>query len=69
MDSIYIGGGTPTLLSNLGFLQIKNLINNAFDGFTDKYEFTVECDPGTFDVDKIEFLHDILNLNRLSVGV
>jgi coproporphyrinogen III oxidase-like Fe-S oxidoreductase len=46
-----VGGGTPSLLSNNSFLQITSSLNNRFNGAN--AEFTIECDPGTFDREKL----------------
>ena len=67
VDTVYIGGGTPTVLSAplLGKL-IKN-IKDSFDLSKDT-EFTVEMNPETADGEKLSMLSE-MGVNRLSIGV
>jgi len=66
VDTIYIGGGTPSCLSikNLkklfSIIKIFNLNNNI--------EFTFECNIDSLNKKKIKFLKSN-NINRLSIGV
>lgn len=66
MQTLYFGGGTPTLLSESSFNSIFKLISQ----FTNPYfiECTLEGDPGTFDLNKLRSLNN-LGINRLSLGV
>ena len=69
LETIYIGGGTPSLLSNEHFKVLIDVIEQEYGGPIEaSTEFTVECDPGTFDTEKINFLQSI-GVNRLSVGL
>ena len=67
VDSIYLGGGTPSILhaSQLEriFAAIRNQFNVAADG-----EITVECAPGTLTGELIETLLRA-GVNRVSLGV
>lgn len=66
LDTIYIGGGTPSCL-NMGELNKLFEIINTFK-VSDNLEFTFECNPS----DITEELIDILTknkVNRLSIGV
>lgn len=67
IDTIFIGGGTPTILSAA---QLKRLCGAVFSTFKVKsgYEFTTEANPGTIDYDKARALLDA-GANRLSLGV
>ncbi len=66
VDSIYVGGGTPTVLDNeLLFFLMK--ICNKFK-LKDKYEFTVESNIESIDEDKLKILKDN-GVNRISFGV
>ena len=64
--SIYIGGGTPSSLNTLeldkllGILSIFNL--------EDDYEYTIECNIESIDIDKIN-LFKSYGVNRISFGV
>jgi putative oxygen-independent coproporphyrinogen III oxidase len=67
IDSIYLGGGTPTVL-DIGQLQrLFVTISQNFEVLTGA-EITVECAPGTLTPAVIEaFQH--LGVNRVSLGV
>jgi oxygen-independent coproporphyrinogen III oxidase len=67
VDSIYLGGGTPTLLDPPQFLQILNAIRGQFD-VAPTAEITVECAPGTLAPEMVQaWLHS--GVNRVSLGV
>lgn len=67
VDTVFIGGGTPTSLS---VEQLKMLLENVQENFvlTEDCEFTVEANPKTLDEDKLETLKKY-GVNRLSIGV
>jgi oxygen-independent coproporphyrinogen-3 oxidase len=64
--TIFIGGGTPTYLPLEGW----QVIGEALRGLeiTEGAEFSVEANPGTFDLPKLIFLRS-LGANRLSIGL
>lgn len=65
--SIYIGGGTPSLLTDI---QISGLINTIRDthDVPSNCEITLEANPYNLDIKKLEgFLSS--GINRLSLGV
>ncbi|PKP54760.1 coproporphyrinogen III oxidase, partial [Candidatus Atribacteria bacterium HGW-Atribacteria-1] len=66
IKTIYLGGGTPTILSGV---QIYNILEFCKDKFTiDKNaEITIEANPGTLDGEKIKLLIES-GINRLSLG-
>jgi len=66
LSTIYIGGGTPSLLSPN---QISKLLNVLRDHFGFKYgaEITLEIDPASFDEVSLEGFLDA-GINRLSLG-
>jgi oxygen-independent coproporphyrinogen-3 oxidase len=66
IKTIYLGGGTPTILSGV---QIYNILEFCKDKFTiDKdAEITIEANPGTLDGEKIKLLLES-GINRLSLG-
>ncbi len=69
IPSIYIGGGTPSLLQEELPNFIKN-IQSTFDELNLKYahsEFTVEINPGDVDRDFFGRIRS-LGVNRLSIG-
>jgi oxygen-independent coproporphyrinogen-3 oxidase len=67
VDSIYLGGGTPTLLDIAGLERVFVTISQNFQVATDA-EITVECAPGTLSDAVIEALVRC-GLNRVSLGV
>ena len=65
-ETIFIGGGTPTLLSPNALARLMGQINNAIK--TDRLtEFTVEANPNTFDIERAKVLRDG-GVNRISFG-
>jgi oxygen-independent coproporphyrinogen-3 oxidase len=67
VDSIYLGGGTPTLLDIAGLELVFVTISQNFQVATDA-EITVECAPGTLSDAVIEALVRC-GVNRVSLGV
>ncbi|HEY0162915.1 MAG TPA: radical SAM family heme chaperone HemW, partial [Edaphobacter sp.] len=66
-DSVYFGGGTPSLLSADQFRRIFASLRGAFD-LADDAEMTLECAPGQL---AEETLEELLRqgVNRVSLGV
>src|SRR6204780_2042064 len=46
VDSIYLGGGTPSILDSAQLLRIFSAVRDQFEVTSDA-EVTVECAPGT----------------------
>ncbi|MBQ8301393.1 MAG: radical SAM protein, partial [Clostridia bacterium] len=67
IDTIFIGGGTPSILTPS---QIKEVTKMCFDTFdvSKNCEFTTEANPGTLDDAKITAMLES-GINRISVGV
>lgn len=63
--TVYIGGGTPTALP---YDLMAKLLQKLQENLTAKYEFTVECNPGTVDSKYLALLY-ANGVNRLSLGV
>jgi putative oxygen-independent coproporphyrinogen III oxidase len=67
INSIFIGGGTPSLMS------VKD-VTDLFIGLNDRLEFspnieiTLEANPGTFEVERFAEYRNV-GINRLSIGV
>lgn len=66
-DSIYFGGGTPTLLHTENIADIMDAVRKKFVLCSD-CEITMECNPGTADKKRMEDLRR-LGINRLSIGM
>ena len=67
LDSIYFGGGTPSLLENTDFVKIFQKIKEQFK-ISKNCEITVECNPDDLSTEKLTFLKGI-GVNRLSIGI
>lgn len=65
-DTVYLGGGTPSLLNNRQLETIWNSLHQHFE-IHPQGEFTIEANPGTLDEAKLHFIKK-LGLNRLSLG-
>jgi oxygen-independent coproporphyrinogen III oxidase len=67
VDTVYFGGGTPSLLSAAHVRQIFSQLRGEFD-LADNAEITLECAPGQLSA---ETLDELLGqgLNRVSLGV
>ena len=65
LNTIFIGGGTPTQLKPSELSRLMNIIKQT--NWTENIEFTVECNPGTVDKEKFEILK-AAGVNRLSFG-
>jgi len=66
VESIYFGGGTPTLLKPEQFQKITEYLHKHLN--IDKPEFTVEAEPVTLTQKKADLLKE-LGVNRISLGV
>ena len=66
VDTLYFGGGTPTLLSPSQFAALLDTVRACY-ALSDDAEITVECNPATADEDKLRALRS-LGINRLSIG-
>ncbi|MBD5086730.1 MAG: radical SAM family heme chaperone HemW [Clostridiales bacterium] len=66
VDTVYFGGGTPTLLSGENFQRLANTIKDTFE--LNIKEFSVEANPCTVDREKLQALKDV-GVTRISVGV
>jgi oxygen-independent coproporphyrinogen-3 oxidase len=67
VDTIYFGGGTPSLLSGEQFRQIFHHLQGEFDVAADA-EITLECAPGQLSDKTLEELLG-QGMNRISFGV
>jgi oxygen-independent coproporphyrinogen-3 oxidase len=67
VDSIYLGGGTPSILLASQLERIFAAIRNQFE-VASTAEITVECAPGTLTSELIDTLLKV-GVNRVSLGV
>ncbi len=66
-DSLYIGGGTPSVLSPDQISRITDIMYNQFD-FCDSSETTLEINPGTVTLEKL-YGYRTAGINRINIGV
>lgn len=64
-ETIYIGGGTPTSLSDN---QLKRLLECIKPYSKEVNEYTIEVNPESLDINKIVIFNDY-GINRISMGV
>ena len=67
LETLFIGGGTPTALSDMLLKELTTHIFSHFN-FRENYEATIEANPGTIDRSKLESLISS-GINRISIGV
>lgn len=67
IDSIFFGGGTPSLLSVEAYRQFFHGLKQRCE-FSPDIEITMEANPGTFEAEKFKGYHE-LGINRLSIGI
>lgn len=66
VETVYFGGGTPSLLSPKGVAYIIEKISETF--ILKEPEITIEANPGTVDFEKLRGYRDA-GVNRLSLGI
>lgn len=67
LETIFFGGGTPSLLSAQQLDQILQTLERQF-GWVAGAEISMEMDPGTFSLDLMQQFK-ALGINRVSLGV
>jgi oxygen-independent coproporphyrinogen-3 oxidase len=67
INTIYLGGGTPSLLSVKELDQILGTIDKHFD-VLHSLEISIEANPGTVTKNYLEAIHR-LGINRISLGM
>lgn len=67
VETIYFGGGTPSVLSNEEIDQILNAVYSMFE-VIEHPEITLEANPDDLSVERIQLLATS-KINRLSIGV
>ncbi|MDD3659392.1 MAG: radical SAM family heme chaperone HemW [Lachnospiraceae bacterium] len=66
-DTVFFGGGTPTLLQAEELSDLLYLIKTSFH-VTENAEITIEANPGTISREKLNHLRQA-GFNRLSIGL
>ncbi|SEM31986.1 oxygen-independent coproporphyrinogen-3 oxidase [Syntrophus gentianae] len=65
-DTLYIGGGTPSILTPLQLADLLSHLRQNFE-FTEDAEVTLEVNPADIDVSFLEQIR-LLGINRLNIG-
>ena len=66
-DTIYFGGGTPSILKVDHIEQILESLRSNFN-LEESISITLEANPGTLDDNKLNNIQN-LGINRLSIGI
>lgn len=67
VDSIFFGGGTPSLLSTEYIHKILNAVDSTFS-VEKNAEITIESNPGTLNLEKLRG-YKAAGINRISLGI
>ena len=67
INTIYIGGGTPSVLEPEQIQEIMETIKNSFQ-IEKNAEITIEINPGTVDEEKLRIYKES-GINRISIGL
>lgn len=67
LETIYFGGGTPSVLMPEQLTELLNLIRSKFDVYPNA-EITIEINPATMDYEGLHKLRQA-GFNRLSIGL
>ena len=67
IDTIYIGGGTPSFINENHIKDIIYILKESFD-IDKETEITIEVNPGTVNENKLEIYKEV-GINRLSMGL
>ena len=67
VQTLYFGGGTPSLLSILEINDLINLIKEHYP-IAANTEITLEANPDTLSLEYLEALRN-MGINRLSIGI
>lgn len=68
IETIFVGGGTPTILEPELMARFLNMVKRYFPKRDEQIEFTMEANPGTTDEEKLQVMKEG-GVNRLSLGV
>ncbi len=67
IDTLFLGGGTPSHLKESDFLRLFEAIGSRFS-FSADAEITAECNPNDISTEKVE-MFSRCGINRISLGV
>lgn len=67
ISTIFIGGGTPTILNKTQLKRLFKMIEDNVD-LKKVEEYSIEANPGTLSIEKLKIMKDA-GVNRLSIGL
>ncbi|MBO4609009.1 MAG: oxygen-independent coproporphyrinogen III oxidase [Lachnospiraceae bacterium] len=67
LRSVFIGGGTPSVLSAEHIVRVMDTVKERFT-LEEDAEITIECNPGTLEEEKLKAYKEC-GINRLSLGL
>lgn len=67
INTIFLGGGTPSILNGEQIFEIMNTLNKNFL-IKDNAEISIESNPGTLNYSKLKLYYES-GINRLSIGL
>lgn len=67
MESLYLGGGTPSLLSHDNLQKIIRQVRDNYN-LSENAEISIECNPDDLKASQLRELHQ-LGFNRISMGI
>ncbi|MBE6447546.1 MAG: radical SAM family heme chaperone HemW [Alphaproteobacteria bacterium] len=67
IDTIFFGGGTPSLMSPKCVEKIVNFLDKNYE-ISNEVEITLEANPATFSMEKLQNFRSA-GINRLSLGI
>ena len=67
LDTIYIGGGTPSSLDINNLEKLLSFINNNLK-VSNNLEYTIECNVMDITIEKLDIFKKY-NINRISIGI
>ncbi|MBR5247392.1 MAG: oxygen-independent coproporphyrinogen III oxidase [Lachnospiraceae bacterium] len=67
VQTVFVGGGTPSVVDAVWMDRIVEEIKRSYD-LAEDAEITIEINPGTVDRDKLE-IYKRAGINRLSIGL
>lgn len=67
IDTIYIGGGTPSFIDSKNIIEILETVRNKFN-VKSNAEITIEVNPGTVNEEKLQD-YVKAGINRVSIGL
>lgn len=67
LNTVFFGGGTPSLVSPSQLSRVLAALRDRFKVHEDA-EISMEADPGTFDAQKLREYMD-LGITRFSIGI